>query len=207
MDPEGRQLAAGERGEIALRGPTITRGYDNDVAATKFSFRDGWFRTGDLGYLDRDGYLFIVGRIKDVIKRGGQQVAPAEVEEALLGHPDVVEAVAFSVPHHRLGEDVAAAVVLRASAKTSVRTLRGFALERLASFKVPGLIRIVPEIPKSPAGKVKREDLAAALLGAKRNSNLVPPDSELQRQLAKAWADLLEIDQVGVDQDFFALGA
>ena len=96
MDGEGRRLPAGERGEIALRGPTITRGYDNDVAATEAAFRDGWFRTGDLGYLDRDGYLFIVGRIKDVINRGGQKVAPAEVEEALLSHPDVVEAVAFS---------------------------------------------------------------------------------------------------------------
>ena len=122
MDGEGRRLAAGERGEIVLRGPTITRGYDNDIAATKSAFRDGWFRTGDLGYLDRDGYLFIVGRIKDVIKRGGQKVAPAEVEEALLGHPDVVEAVVFSIPHRRLGEDVAAAVVLRPDRRSAHRS-------------------------------------------------------------------------------------
>ena len=113
MDGKGRRLPTGERGEIALRGPTITRGYDNDAAANEAAFRDGWFRTGDLGYLDRDGYLFIVGRIKDVINRGGQKVAPGEVEEALLSHPDVVEAVAFPVSHRRLGEDVAAAVVLR----------------------------------------------------------------------------------------------
>jgi len=213
MDRKGRRLRAGERGEIALRGATITKGYENDIAATNSAFRDGWFRTGDIGYLDWEGYLFIVGRIKDVIKRGGQQVAPAEVEEALLGHPDVVEAVAFSVPHHRLGEDVAAAIVLRAGAKVSARTIRGFALERLARFKVPGLIRIVPEIPKSPAGKIKRDGLAAALsiapltAGAKRNGKLVLPNSDLQRQLAKAWADLLGIDQIGVEQDLFALGA
>ena len=213
MDREGRRLAAGERGEIALRGPTITRGYDNDVAATKSAFRDGWFRTGDLGYLDRDGYLFIVGRIKDVINRGGQQVAPAEVEEALLGHPDVVEAVAFSIPHERLGEDVAAAVVLRPDAKVSAQKLRNFARERLARFKVPGLIRIVPEIPKGPGGKIKRSELAAALsltlprARAKRGGKMVPPRSELERQLAKIWADLLELDQIGVDQDVFALGA
>ena len=117
MDREGRRLPAGKRGEIALRGPTITRGYDNDAAATETAFRDGWFRTGDLGYLDRDGYLFIVGRIKDIINRGGQKVAPAEVEQALLSHPDVVEAAAFSIPHRRLGEDVAAAVVLRQGRK------------------------------------------------------------------------------------------
>ena len=213
MDPEGRQLAAGERGEIALRGPTITRGYDNDVAATKFSFRDGWFRTGDLGYLDRDGYLFIVGRIKEVIKRGGQQVAPAEVEEALLGHADVVEAVAFSVPHDRLGEDVAAAVVLRPGAELSAEKLRNFARERLARFKVPGLIRIVPEIPKSSSGKVRRGDLAAALSIAmpgtrtKTGGKTALPCSDLERGLATIWADLLHVHEVGPDQDVFALGA
>ena len=113
MDGEGRRLTAGEAGEIALRGPTIARGYDNDRAATEAAFRDGWFRTGDLGYLDEDGYLFIVGRSKDVIKRGGQQISPAEVEAVLLDHPGVVDAAVFSTPHARLGEDVAAAVVLR----------------------------------------------------------------------------------------------
>jgi amino acid adenylation domain-containing protein len=213
MDREGRRLEAGERGEIALRGPTITRGYDNDIAATESAFRDGWFRTGDLGYLDRDGYLFIVGRIKDVIKRGGQQVAPAEVEEVLLGHPDVIEAAAFSIPHPRLGEDVAAAVVRRPDAKVSAQKLRNFASERLAQFKVPSLILIVPEIPKGPSGKIKRSELASALAvtlpkaQAKRGDNTVAPRSELERQLAKTWADLLEVDQIGIDQDVFALGA
>jgi amino acid adenylation domain-containing protein len=213
IDGEGRRLAAGERGEISLRGPTITRGYDNDVAATESAFRDGWFRTGDLGYLDRDGYLFIVGRIKDVIKRGGQQVAPAEVEETLLRHPDVVEAAVFSVPDRRLGEEVAAAVVLRPDAQVAIQTLRNFALERLAGFKVPGLIRIVPEIPKTAAGKVKRDGLASALsiippeAQADRGAERVPLGSGLEQQLAKGWADLLEIDQIGVEQDVFALGA
>jgi acyl-CoA synthetase (AMP-forming)/AMP-acid ligase II/acyl carrier protein len=213
MDHEGRRLAADERGEIALRGPTITMGYDNDIAATQSAFRDGWFLTGDLGYLDQDGYLFIVGRIKDVIKRGGQQVAPAEVEEALLRHPDVVEAAAFSIPHERLGEDVSAAVVLRPDAKISVRKLRNFARERLARFKVPGLIRIVPAIPKTAGGKIKRGELAAALsmtsssARVEPGNKLVPPHSELQCQLAKIWADLLELNQIGIDDDIFALGA
>lgn len=213
MDREGRRLAAGERGEIALRGPAITRGYDNDVVATEAAFRDGWFLTGDLGYLDRDGYLFIVGRIKDVIKRGGQQVAPAEVEEVLLAHPDVVEAVAFAVPHERFGEDVAAAVVLRPDVEVSAQKLRNFVSERLARFKVPGLIRIVPEIPKSPSGKIRRSELPAALAttmpsaGGKGAGKILPPHSELERHLAKTWADLLECDQIGIDQDVFALGA
>ena len=193
--------------------PPSRRGYDNDAAATASAFRDGWFRTGDLGYLDADGYLFIVGRIKEIINRGGQKVAPAEVEEALLSHPDVVEAAVFPVPHGRLGEDVAAAVVLRQDAKVSAQRLRDFARERLARFKVPGLIRIVPEIPKGAGGKIKRGELAAALsmtqptARVERGGKLAPPRSELERQLAEIWAELLDIDQIGIDQDVFALGA
>lgn len=211
LDSEGRRLPSGKRGEIALRGPTITRGYDNDAAATVSAFRDGWFRTGDLGYLDAEGYLFIVGRIKEVIHKGGQKVAPAEVEGALLSHPDVIEAAVFPVPHGRLGADVAAAVVLRPDAKVSAQRLRDFARERLAGFKVPGLIRIVPEIPKGAGGKIKRGELAAVFsktqpTAEKRGGKMVSPRSELERQLAGIWADILDIDQIGIDQDVFALG-
>jgi len=212
LDREGRRLSSGEPGEIALRGPTVTRGYDNDVAATQSAFRNGWFLTGDLGYLDAEGYLFIVGRIKDVINRGGQKVAPAEVEEVLLSHPDVVEAAVFSVPHRRLGADVAAAVVLHANAKVSAQKLRDHARERLAAYKVPGLIRIVPEIPKGAGGKIKRGELAAAFSMMQPTARVegagmtAPPVSELEQQLARLWADLLGFNQIGVDQDVFALG-
>src|SRR4029077_5615556 len=151
------------------------------------------------GYLDADGYLFIVGRIKEIIHKGGQKIAPAEVEGALLGHPDVIDAAVFAVPHGRLGADVAAAVVLRQDAKLSAQRLRDFARERLAGFKVPGLIRIVPEIPKGGGGKIKRGELAAAFSKAppatdKRDDEMVSPRSELQRQLAEIWADLLDVD-------------
>src|SRR6267154_1587229 len=200
LDSKGRRMPSGKRGEIALRGPTITRGYDNDAAATVSAFRDGWFRTGDLGYLDADGYLFIVGRIKEVIHKGGQKVAPAEVEAALLSHPDVIEAAVFPVPHARLGSDVAAVVVLDKDAKVSAQGLRDFARERLAGFKVPGLIRIVPEIPKGAGGKIKRGELAAAFSrtppAADKPGEIVSTRSELERQLARIWADLLDIDQV-----------
>jgi acyl-CoA synthetase (AMP-forming)/AMP-acid ligase II/acyl carrier protein len=212
LDSEGRWLSPGEHGEIALRGPTITQGYYNDAAATQLAFRDGWFRTGDLGYLDAEGYLFIVGRIKEIINRGGQKVAPAEVEEILQSHPDVVEAAVFSVPHTRLGANVAAAVVLRPRAKISIQKLRDFARERLAAFKVPGPIRIVPEIPKGAGGKIKRSELAAALskkqptARVERGGRMAPPRSELEWQLAKIWQEILDCDQIGVDQDVFALG-
>src|SRR5262249_8631958 len=153
-----------------------------------------------------------VGRIKDIINRGGQKVAPAEVEEALLDHPDVLEAAAFPIAHPRLGEEVGAAVVLRPDADLAPRSLREFVRERLARFKVPGLIRIVPEIPKTSGGKVRRAGLAAALsLGPAtardEGGALVLPRSQLERHLADTWADLLELDQIGVDQDVFALGA
>jgi amino acid adenylation domain-containing protein len=213
MDVNGRRVPTGKRGEIVLRGPTITRGYDNNAAATASAFRDGWFRTGDIGYLDREGYLFIVGRSKDVINRGGQEVAPAEVEETLLRHPDVVDAVAFSIPHRRLGADVAAAVVLRPDARVSEHKLRAFTRERLAGFKVPSLIRIVPEIPRGPGGKIKRSGIADALsvtlpiAQVERGGKAAPPRSELERQLAETWGGLLEVDQIDVDQDVFALGA
>jgi len=213
MDDAGRPLPAGERGEIALRGPTITRGYENDEAATMAAFHDGWFRTGDLGCLDDDGYLFIAGRIKDAINRGGQEIAPAEVDAVLLTHPDVVDAVAFPIAHPRLGEEIGAAIVVRQGAPVSGRELREFARERLARFKVPGLIRIVPEIPKSPSGKINRRALAAALgmtkhrARANQAGRMLSPRSELELQLAEIWAELLEMNEIGVDQDVFELGA
>ena len=215
MDSEGRQLPAGEQGEIALRGPTITRGYDSNEVATKSAFRDGWFRTGDLGYTDPDGYLFLIGRIKkaDVINRGGQKVSPAEVEQVLLSHPEVAAAAAFPITHAGLGEDVAAAVVLRAEAKTNPQKLRQFAGQHLARFKVPGLIRLVPAIPVGPEGKIIRGELAKMLSittprsRAERNDKSVAPRSEAEWHLATIWADLLELDEVGVDEDVFILGA
>jgi len=211
FDDEGRRLPRGKRGEIVLRGPTITRGYDNDAAATRASFQNGWFRTGDLGYLDAEGYLFVVGRIKEVINRGGQKVAPGEVEEALLNHPDVVEAAAFAIPHTRLGADVAAAVVLRSGSRLTIQKLRGFARERLAGFKVPARMWIVQEIPKGGGGKIKRRELAAAFAKiaprsrAERSDHMAAPRSEWERQLASIWADLLGVNQIGVDEDVFAL--
>jgi acyl-CoA synthetase (AMP-forming)/AMP-acid ligase II/acyl carrier protein len=212
LDTHGRQLPSGERGEIAIRGPTITRGYDNDAAATQQAFRNGWFRTGDLGYLDDEGYLFLVGRIKEVINRGGQKIAPGEVEAALLSHPDVVEAAVFAIPHIRLGADIAAAVVTSPNAAVRVKDLREFVRKRLASFKVPGLIRIVPHIPKSAGGKINRRELAAAFsiapptAGVERRGKIALPRSQIERQLARIWADLLEVNQIGIEEDVFALG-
>jgi amino acid adenylation domain-containing protein len=207
MDETGRPLARGERGEIVLRGPNMSRGYYNDEAATQAAFRDGWFRTGDLGYLDADGYLFIVGRIKDIINRGGQKVSPLEVEEVLLAHPAVLEVGVFAVPHAKLGENVAALVVLRPDSAASSDQLRQFARKRLAAYKVPSLIRSVAALPKGASGKVKRNALAALIAAAHDEDDAQLPRNALEAQLAEIWASLLELPQVGIDQDVFALGA
>lgn len=208
MDETGRALASGEHGEIMLRGPNMSRGYYNDEAATQAAFRNGWFRTGDLGYLDADGYLFIVGRIKDVINRGGQKIAPLEVEEVLLSHPGVLEAGVFAVPHQKLGENVAAIVVLRPNSEATSDQLRQFARKRLAAYKVPSLIRSVATLPKGASGKVKRNALAELIAnvgGGEDEARL--PRNALETELAGIWANLLELPQVGGDQDVFALGA
>ncbi|MBR0785183.1 non-ribosomal peptide synthetase [Bradyrhizobium iriomotense] len=207
MDETGRTLASGEHGEIVLRGANMTRGYYNDEAATQAAFRDGWFRTGDLGYLDADGYLFIVGRIKDVINRGGQKVSPLEVEDVLLGHPAVLEAGVFAVPHPKLGENVAAVVVLRPNSEANSDQLRQFARKRLAAYKVPSLIRSVAALPKGASGKVKRNALAGLIAEPADAGETRLPRNALETQLAEIWASLLELPQVGIDQDVFALGA
>jgi acyl carrier protein len=174
----------------------------------------GWFRTGDLGYMDQEGYLFVVGRTKeaDVINRGGQKVAPAEVEEALRGHPEVIKAVAFPISHRRLGEDVAAAVVLRPEAKVSAHGLRRFVATRLAAFKVPGSIQIVPEIPSDASGRINRAFIAAnsttlSKVLERPDGKRPAPRSLLESQLAERLAELLELHHVAVDQNIFELGA
>lgn len=210
MDEQGRPLPAGTRGEIMLRGPTITRGYCDDPAATAAAFRDGWFRTGDLGYLDGDGYLFIAGRIKDIINRGGQKISPEEVEHVLLRHPHVQEAAAFGVPHPRLGETVAAAVVPKPHATLDIDELRSFAATQLAGYKVPSVIHQATALPKGASGKIKRAALAEAFAvrpAEAQHATAMAPRSAAETQLAAIWAGLLECDTVGVDQDVFALGA
>jgi acyl-CoA synthetase (AMP-forming)/AMP-acid ligase II len=163
MDEKGELLPQGSAGEIVIRGKNVTSGYANNPQANKTSFTDGWFRTGDQGVLDSDGYLSIQGRLKEIINRGGEKVSPREVDEVLMEHPAVQQAVTFSMPHPKLGEEVAAAVVLRPGMQAGEQELRDFARERLASFKVPRKIVILDEIPKGATGKLQRIGLAQKL--------------------------------------------
>jgi acyl-CoA synthetase (AMP-forming)/AMP-acid ligase II len=163
LDDEARPLAPGQTGEIAIRGPNVTPGYENNPDANRQAFTKGWFRTGDQGYLDPEGYLFITGRLKEIINRGGEKISPREVDEVLLDHPAVQQVVTFALPHPKLGEEVAAAVVLRDGQKPTEKELREFALQRLADFKVPSRIVFLQEIPKGPTGKLQRIGLAQKL--------------------------------------------
>jgi acyl-CoA synthetase (AMP-forming)/AMP-acid ligase II len=163
MDDEGKLLPPGALGEIVIKGGNVTGGYENNPAANASSFTDGWFRTGDQGYLDDDSYLFLTGRLKEIINRGGEKISPREVDEVLLQHEAVAQAVAFAVPHERLGEEVAAAVVLKDGATAAEKELRDYAAAHLADFKVPRNIIILTDIPKGATGKVQRIGLAEKL--------------------------------------------
>ena len=206
MDAGGNLLPAGAIGEIVIRGPNVMSGYDNNLAANQSSFTNGWFHTGDLGRVDPDGYLFLMGRIKEIINRGGEKLAPREVDDVLLQHPAIAQATAFAIPHATLGEDVAAAVVLHDKATVTTSDIRAFAATRLADFKVPSQVVIVEEIPKGPTGKVQRIGLAEKL-AVQLQTNFVAPGNALEQQLAAIWQDVLRIEHVGVRDHFYALGA
>jgi acyl-CoA synthetase (AMP-forming)/AMP-acid ligase II len=160
MDAEGRHLPAGERGEVVIKGPNVIQGYENNPEANATSFVDGWFRTGDQGFLDADGYLTLVARIKELINRGGEKVSPRDIDEVLLTHPAVAEAVCFGVPHPTWGEEVAAAVVLRE--KVAESELLAYCRERLADYKRPKQIFITDTIPRTATGKIQRRIVAQA---------------------------------------------
>ena len=198
IDEHGCPLGPEQIGEVVLRGPNMMAGYESNPDANAEAFINGWFRTGDLAYRDREGYFFLTGRVKEIINRGGEKISPREVEDVLLGHPSVERAVVFSVPDATLGESVAAAVVLRHGA-ISARALREFVASRLAFFKVPQRIVFVDEIPVSATGKVQRTRLAETLRPSidacapddwapERGRPVVAPDERIEALVLEAAA-------------------
>lgn len=206
----GTPLPLGEVGEVGIRGESVFAGYEAPDEVNEAAFVGEWFRTGDEGVLDEDGYLFLQGRIKEIINRGGEKVGPLEVDAVLTSHPAVAQAVTFGLPDPRLGEEVAAAVVLRPDRQADERELQDFVVQRLAPFKVPRRVVFVDEIPKGPTGKVQRIGLAERLridpLVHGDALGDVRPRDALENELEKIWADVLGLPRVGVRDDFFALG-
>ena len=213
MDEDGNLAATGDTGEVVVRGANVTSGYENNRAANETAFTEGWFRTGDQGYFDPDGYLFLTGRLKELINRGGAKVSPVEIEAVLSDHHAVSEAVAFPMPHRTLGEEVAAAVVVKSGLVLTQRELREFAAQRLADFKVPRHIELVERIPRSATGKVQRIQLASQLgldsrgdgLTGKRE-DFVAPRTDLEARVANIWCQVLRLEEVSVHDTFFSLG-
>jgi acyl-CoA synthetase (AMP-forming)/AMP-acid ligase II/aryl carrier-like protein len=213
MDEMGGRLPANCTGEVVVRG---ARGRQDNATHPTINLEAAtpdWYRTGDLGYLDAEAYLFITGRLKDMINRGGEKILPQEVDAVLQDHPAVAQAVTFAVPHARLGEDVAAAVVLHPNTRATAADIRQFAVAHLAAFKVPSQIYTVAELPQSPTGKVQRHRLAAqfAFLAsdqapAEQQASLVPPRTPYEELLAGLWAQVLDLQRVGITDDFFSLG-
>lgn len=205
MDDDGNLLPAGECGEIVIRGANVTSGYVNHPAANEAAFTNGWFRTGDRGRTDEEGYFYITGRTKEMINRGGEKISPREIDEVLLEHPAVGQAVAFAVPHPTLGEDVAAAIVLADGQPVSENELRRFVFNRLAAFKVPSRILTIASIPKGPTGKLQRIGLAKQL-EAELRLQFIEPRTELERSVAAAMEEVLNRNSIGAKDNFFFLG-
>jgi acyl-CoA synthetase (AMP-forming)/AMP-acid ligase II/acetyltransferase-like isoleucine patch superfamily enzyme/acyl carrier protein len=209
MDEAGNLLPPGETGEVVIRGPNVTAGYENNPKANQAAFTNGWFRTGDQGRFDAEGYLFLTGRLKEIINQGGEKIAPMEVDDVLTQHPAVAQAVTFPVPHPTLGEDVAAAVVLKRGARLTEGELRDFARARLAEFKTPKQILFLNQIPKGPTGKLQRIGLAdklADLLASRRQANYVSAETSIEKEVAEIWRHVLKVNQVGIRDDFNTLG-
>lgn len=215
LDDDGKSLPPGVQGEIAVRGAAVISGYLDQPEADAAAFRDGWFLTGDAGYLDAQENLFVTGRFKEMINRGGEKIAPSEVDAVMNSHPAVLEAVAFGVPHRTLGEDVACAVIVRKEQKATITgvELRRFAARHLAPYKVPHRIQFVDSIPRGELGKPQRWVLIESL-GGRKGSELSAEEIARLRdergpvfaQLHELWRHILDRETLGLDEDFFDAG-
>ena len=217
MGEDGSLLPTGAAGEVVVRKTDLFPGYEGDADASRLMVKAGWFHTGDAGYLDEENFLFLTGRLKETINRGGEKISPYEVEQTLLQHPAVKEAAVFGVPHLALGEDLAGAVVVSDPLLTA-KVLRKFAAERLSPQKVPGTLLLVDEIPKTPTGKVRRTVLPQLLGLANPEGEriegrsvlappVVAPSSETERTLLPLWMRILGLPEISIHDDFFdALG-
>jgi acyl-CoA synthetase (AMP-forming)/AMP-acid ligase II/acyl carrier protein len=205
MDDAGNLLGAEQAGEVVIRGPGVLSGYGGEAGKTVTAFTHGWFRTGDLGRLDPEGYLFITGRLKEVVNRGGEKVSPREVDEALLEHQEVAEAAAFGVGHPTLGEDLVAVVVRKAGSHLDAPALRDFLFARLVGYKIPSRIIFVDEIPKGTTGKIQRSSLEKRL-GPLLAVDFRPPTTDIERSIESVLRTILGVSRLGLDDNFFALG-
>jgi len=212
MNAAGALLPPDAEGEVVIRGPGVTAGYENNPEANKSAFTNGWFRTGDQGRVDEEGYLFLTGRIKEIINRGGEKISPREIDDVVARHPAVAQATTFALPHPTLGEQVATAIVVKAEHSPSQKDIQRHVAAALAEFKVPQKVVFVSEIPKGPTGKPQRIGLAEKLgltVDAQSKHPKVAtdrPTGETEERLAALWAQLLGKRDFGREDDFLDSG-
>jgi amino acid adenylation domain-containing protein len=211
LNGAGEHAGAGVEGHVCIRGTTVTSGYLENAAANAEAFKNGWFYTGDLGRTDEDGYLFLTGRTKEILNRGGEKISPREVDEALMAHPAVCQCLTFALPDSQLGEEVGVAVVRRADIAVDERQLQYFAATRLADFKVPRRVFFLDEIPAGPTGKLQRIGLAERL-GISADSWKPPHDAPtaaddaLADAVARVIAGVLDLPDIDPQTGFFDAG-
>ncbi|MCP5005700.1 MAG: AMP-binding protein, partial [Planctomycetes bacterium] len=205
MDEAGNFLDSGEIGEIVIKGENVFSGYENKPEANSESFVSGWFRTGDQGKIDDEGYIFLTGRLKEIINKGGENISPREIDEVLMDHPHIVQAVAFAVPHPTLGEEVGVAIVAEKNNNLTPNDIRAFVKLQLADFKVPNYVVFVDEIPKGATGKLQRIGLAEKLLH-KLKPQYSAPETYNEKLLVDIWTDLFGLEKIGIYDNFFSLG-
>jgi acyl-CoA synthetase (AMP-forming)/AMP-acid ligase II/acyl carrier protein len=207
MGAPGVLLESGERGEVVVRGPNVMAGYEDAPELNRELFVGGWFRTGDVGHIDEDGELFLVGRVKELINRGGEKISPHEVEEVLQSHPMVEACAVFGLPHRSLGEEVAVAVVGGGRTPLTDAELRAYAAARLVAFKVPDRVFRVEALPRTPTGKVQRLKLVEQFTPAAGGQLACkPPRTTLEGELLKIWQDVLQVPQAGITDSFLDMG-
>jgi acyl-CoA synthetase (AMP-forming)/AMP-acid ligase II/acyl carrier protein len=194
----------GEKGEILIRGASVISAYAGALAADKTNFKDGWLRTGDQGYLDQHGYLFISGRLKEIVNRGGEKISLREIDEALLEHPQITQAAAFALPHLSLGEQIAAAVIASDKSQVTESSLREYLSSRLAEFKIPSRIWFVDQLPRTATGKIRRDQLAENFI--QEQDAPASAGNRIEATVAEIYAEVLGVQAVGARDNFFALG-
>jgi acyl-CoA synthetase (AMP-forming)/AMP-acid ligase II/acyl carrier protein len=205
-DSDGNIILGNAIGLIAISGKNVFEGYEGDDESNRQVFKNGWFYTGDMGYFDNDGDLFITGRVKEIINRGGEKISPKEVDDAITKHPEVIEAATFSLPHPSLGEQVASAVVLKEGSKLSEVELKLHLNKLLADFKVPTKILFISELPRSSLGKIRRGELVDLVNNYHDLKKIVPPSNSLEKILQLIWMEELDLDQISTEDDFSDLG-
>ena len=212
VDNHGHPVKHGEEGEVVVRGGNVFDGYDRNPTANEEAFFGDWYRTGDVGVFDEDGYLRLVGRIKEMINRGGQKISPVDVDAALVAHPEIADAAAFAVPHPMLGEVVAAAVVLVPNSQLCNRDITAFLRHRIEPIKLPRTFVFVEQIPRGPSGKALRSELIklfetfGPISQSARGSRTDEMATPTEAKLAQLWEWLLQKDELGPNDDFFLVG-